>query len=541
MSRAVLRTSIAVLLGAALTSCSPIQPAPFSLRDGDGTEHALVPDLRLPAGREDIIGGGGPASVRYSPVRPVPVRGIRPALEIRYELSGSARLEVLPEGRGAAPILSADLARGAGLLQWVVPLPPGTAVAALRLSALPGGAGTGSSSLRVLGLEIRPAVYGFQRLEDGVRISRGASLARDAAAGIDSIRVEHPYGLEDRPVVRIESEGVRLRAWTEDGRSAVLDPAPAGAAYVPLGALGGYAAVVVEAEPDAVRSVVVLPAPEAPDPLPVDLAAVLALPPPEDPSRPYALYRWDAFPGCLVFDFRDYAVQDAYLKRLAFFVEKEGFRGRLAPDPEIARLHGWNAHDYRAEDLAAFFDLAGRTSFPLSVPETELQGILERQGILIREGGRIRPGTGAIISIARESSAYLRDLFLNHEASHALFFLDESYRNLARTLWRSQGPEERRFWNVFLSNRDYDPGDAYLSYNELQAYLVQQSPSRLESWLKDVAYARLARAYPDRADGILADLEAALPAFRAKAEALDAYLRKTYGFRGGSFKRVRFE
>ncbi len=541
MSRTPFRASLAVLLGAALASCSPIPPAPFTLRDGDGFEHDLVPDHRLPPGREDAVGGGGRDSVRYTPDAPVPVPGIRPALEIRYELSGSARLEVLPEGRGAAPVLSADLARGPGRLRWVVPLPDGIAVASLRFSALPDGSGSGSSSLRVLGLEIRTAAFGFERLEDGVRLSRGASLARDSGAGIDSIRVEHPYGPGDRPVVRIESDGVRLRVRTEGGRSAVLDPAPAGPAYVPLGALGGHSAVIVESEPDAVRSVAVLPAPETPDPLPVDLAVVLALPPPEDPSRPYALYRWDAFPNCLVFDFRDYAVQDAYLKRLAFFVEKEGFRGRLAPDTEIVRLHGWNAHDYRAEDLAAFFDKAERTSFPLSVPETELLGILERRGILVREGGRIRPGTGAIISIARESTSYLRDLFLNHEASHALFFLDESYRNLARTLWRSQGPEERRFWNVFLSNRDYDPGDAYLSYNELQAYLVQQSPSRLESWLKDVAYARLAKSYPDRTAGILADLEAALPAFRAKADALDAYLRKTYGFRGGSFMRVRFE
>ena len=51
-------------------------------------------------------------------------------------------------------------------------------------------------------------------------------------------------------------------------------------------------------------------------------------------------------------------MQDDLLKRMAFFTEKEGFRGRLAADEEIKDLHGFNAHDYRAETLAAFFDLA---------------------------------------------------------------------------------------------------------------------------------------------------------------------------------------
>ena len=80
-----------------------------------------------------------------------------------------------------------------------------------------------------------------------------------------------------------------------------------------------------------------------------------------------------------------------------------------------------------------------------------------------------------------------------------------------------------------------------MSYNEFQAYMVQQPLSRLEAWLRDVAYARLAKSYPERASAMLADLEAALPGFKARAAALDAYLRKTYGLGAGAFERVRFD
>ncbi len=544
MSRPSLPAICAVLFGSALTACSPIPPAPFGLRAEDGTVHALKPDARPEAGFEGSVGGGGRAAVLFTLEAGIAAGGERPALEVQYELSGTARLDLFSDASRERPLESVELPRGPGRLRWILPLPRGARLTAFRFTALPSGqeAKAADSVLKILALELRQAQFGFARLPEGARFSRGTSLVRDSGTPGETLRVEHPFGPADSPVIRVESERTRLRVSAGSGSTAVLERSPEGAFLLPLAALGGYGPVSVESErPDAIRSVAVLPGSETSGPLPLDLAVLLALPAPDNPSPPYALHRWSVFPECLVFDFRDYGTQDAYLKRLAFFVEKEGFRGRLAGDREIAGLHGWNAHDYRAEDLASFFDKAERASFPLSAPELELRGILEREGILLREGGRIKPGRGVFISISRESTSYLRDLFLNHEASHALFFLDGAYRDLARSLWKAQGAEARRFWNVFLSNRDYDPTDAYLSYNELQAYLVQQAPSRLESWLKDVAFARLAKSYPDRAAGILSDLEAALPEFKAAAETLDSYLRTSYGFRGGSFEGVRFE
>ena len=55
-----------------------------------------------------------------------------------------------------------------------------------------------------------------------------------------------------------------------------------------------------------------------------------------------------------------YEIQDAFFKRLAFFVEKAGHAGRIESLSALGGLHGYNAHDYRAEDLARFFDTARR-------------------------------------------------------------------------------------------------------------------------------------------------------------------------------------
>ena len=69
---------------------------------------------------------------------------------------------------------------------------------------------------------------------------------------------------------------------------------------------------------------------------------------------------WFAWTGTsvLVLITADYRVQDDYLKRLAFYVEKTGYRGRLVPEADLATLHGWNAHDYAAPDLARFYSQA---------------------------------------------------------------------------------------------------------------------------------------------------------------------------------------
>lgn len=210
------------------------------------------------------------------------------------------------------------------------------------------------------------------------------------------------------------------------------------------------------------------------DPIPADPAVVLGYSRDAWRDRRYEVFAWDRFPSILIFDTADYAVQDRLFKRLAFYVEKAGFRGRLARDEEIADLHGWNAHDYRAEDLASFFELARTSGFVLNAEERELESVLSAAGIIAKGAGGYAPGAGAVISLSRESEPYLRSLFMVHEAYHGLFFVDADFRDFARERWESLEPRARTFIASYFDFLRYDTADAYLMKNELMAYCLQQ-------------------------------------------------------------------
>ncbi|MDR0494093.1 MAG: hypothetical protein LBG95_00485 [Treponema sp.] len=281
--------------------------------------------------------------------------------------------------------------------------------------------------------------------------------------------------------------------------------------------------------------------PPFPAPLTADPGMVLAWPQDAWRGRRYEVFRWENFPSLLIFDTADYAVQDRLLKRLAFFVEKAGFRGRLAPDDEIAELHGWNAHDYRAEDLALFFQTARETNFPLLAEERELEKILLSAEIIKESGAGIRGGEGGIISISRESEDYLRFRFMAHEGFHGLFFIDEDFRAFSRQRWQQLPAEARRFIVSYFDYQRYDTADEYLLINEFMAHILQQPvsqagyyfgqalPSRIEenSWRK--------ASLPEKDSGtwpVLAE------AFTREASAFSAYVGNRWGLAAGRIHLV---
>ena len=217
--------------------------------------------------------------------------------------------------------------------------------------------------------------------------------------------------------------------------------------------------------------------PGFPDPIAADPGMVLAWSQDRWRDSRYEIFRWESFPSLLIFDFADYAMQDRMLKRLAFFVEKAGFRGRLARDGEIADLHGWNAHDYRAVDLARFFQEARNVNFPLLAEERELERILLSAGIIRESGGGIQAGEGGIISVSRESDENLRQRFMAHEGFHGLFFIDEDFREFSRSRWQQLAAVPRRFILSYFGFQQYDTGDEYLVINEFMAHVLQQEVS----------------------------------------------------------------
>ncbi len=198
-----------------------------------------------------------------------------------------------------------------------------------------------------------------------------------------------------------------------------------------------------------------------------------------------------------------YEIQDAFFKRIAFFVEKAGHAGRLESVAALASLHGYNAHDYRAEDLARFFTAAKGDS--LSIEEDELAKILLDNGVVKKSDTGFAPGEGCILSISRSSSPLLRSLLLTHESFHGIFFSLPAFRDATEKEWESLSPEEQAVWVEYLSHNNYDTTDHYLVVNEFQSYLCSRrggaswasrtSPSsRMRSWSAHAAaLARRAR------------------------------------------------
>lgn len=204
----------------------------------------------------------------------------------------------------------------------------------------------------------------------------------------------------------------------------------------------------------------------------------------------YELFEWDRFPGVLFFDFKNYSVQDDFLRRLAFFVEKAGYRGRLLDDSALEGKHGYNAHDYKSDSLAEFFTKAERENFLLNESERLLRDILLARGVIVSDGGGYSAGGGAVISISRESNEGLRYRLLAHEGWHGIYFTDERFRNVVSAVYGTIDGASRefitRYWGT-QADLSYDVNDDYLAQNEFMAYLMQQPLSSVAQYFVHLA------------------------------------------------------
>ncbi|MDR2095199.1 MAG: hypothetical protein LBP76_06740 [Treponema sp.] len=314
--------------------------------------------------------------------------------------------------------------------------------------------------------------------------------------------------------------------------------------FIPSGALPGAFPLSLSSDASPL-SFTCVPAPSRPFPMPIpaDPGIVLAYPRENWRDQRFEIFRWEGFPSILIFDTADYDVQDDLFKRLAFFTEKTGYRGRLMADSEIKDKHGWNAHDYRAESLAAFFEAARDTSFPLLPEERLLEEILVRNGIIIRRDGRIAAGEGAIISISRQSSAATRTLLMTHEGYHGIFFLNEDFRQFSLNRFNALPPPARRFIVNFMEYQAYDSNDEYLLINEFMAYIMQQSASQAGAYFGGTIAGRLNNSWrrtilphPDRTGGYWPEIG---QTFEREARAFSAFTRSRWNLNAGRVWRVQ--
>src|SRR5574344_1713382 len=226
-------------------------------------------------------------------------------------------------------------------------------------------------------------------------------------------------------------------------------------------------------------------------PVPTDLGLVLDWPQANWRCAEYELYSWEQFPQILFFDIANYEIQNKFFSRLAFFVEKAGYKGTLVSDEFIENEHGYNAHDYKAQDLAMFFTKAAAEKFTLNNYELLLRDILVYNKILIaNKDGTFSEGTGGVISISRESANYLRNTFIAHESWHGIYFIDKQFRTTVETSYEMFDMQSMEFIKTFWATQNglhYDINDDYLMKNEFMAYLMQQPCSYTKTYFLQVA------------------------------------------------------
>jgi hypothetical protein len=545
-----------ILLPCMLFSCSGRKPVQFRVRGSGGELYGLGREAA--EGRMDLSRSG---ALRYSFSLPLEFSGEAVSAAFSYRVSGDPRKQAsVPGGFKDTYRLVLRFEEAAWELPWSFPF-PGYDGEPLRYVVPVEGSIEGFS----ISLEPRNGDQGGERtgLEKGAFFLELELLefterwfGLDLQNGVPGLS---PFAAPDRegnfamdiPSRWRGSEGMDFYAAARGGgivleAGGLVFETDAETLSIPAGtlrdnlfplSLQGEVRVLAASPPRKIPF---------PEPLRADPGIILQYPENSWRDKRYEIFQWEDFPSILIFDFASLELQDRFLKRLAFFVEKAGFRGRLAADEEIRNLHGWNAHDYRAEDLARFFEAARSLSFPLNREEKELESLLLSRGIIRREDGGIGAGEGAIISLSRESPDYLRFTFMAHEAFHGLFFIDGEFRDFSRRRWENLGDVPRRFIRSYFEYQAYDTGDAYLLVNEFMAYIMQQPAYQARTYFGETLASRI-NASPWRRTVLPEKDEASNSwpeigeAFEREAEAFSAYVRGRWGLSAGLVRKVRIK
>jgi hypothetical protein len=578
---AVALVAVATVAAAVLTGCSPPGP-PVALARAPGAEAAngeIVPAVDAETFRQALAPSSGDAaadsaahaaqagreSFYYLFDRPIAASALRVGTSVLPAGTEVRLFDMAGVEAAGLTLAAAPQAVSAERRAHTVHLRPDAAVAAVRVSApADWEPPAGADGEPVLHLAAGRRFYGAAVSDGVLELGAGSGLTASRASAVEwevtlpdgtgagRLEVDYVFDADSgaEPWASLEIEGAdgavsyRMRLAAGPGTMAVPGPAlaftPRRVRVVATG--GGFELRRVQwhesvARPPAAGgtagngggagngSGAGMPAVAAP--IPADLATILSGYPRSAWRREdFEVFSWAAYPRLLIFDTADYATQARLFRRLAFFVEKRGFRGRLLSNAELASRHGWNAHNYRPEGLAPFFTEAERQGFALNAEEQLLRDILLANGIIRRVDGGYAPGEGGVLSISQASYPLLRELLITHEAFHGVFYEEEAFRDGVREVWDGLSDAERSYWRGLLGYMTYDPADEYLMVNEFQAYLLQQPLDRARGYLRGVLAPRYARARPNRRAEIERFLSAYPDTFLRSARAVEQVLRR---------------
>jgi len=284
-----------------------------------------------------------------------------------------------------------------------------------------------------------------------------------------------------------------------------------------------------------------------PVPIPCDPGVIISVQQDTWRDPRFEVYRWDIFPSVLIFDTASYEMQSKLFKRLAFFAEKKGYRGKIVSDEVMENQHGWNAHDYSAEKLAEFFNAANRSSVQLGPEERELEAILIANGIIKFDAAAntYKAGEGAIVSISRESSWELRVLFITHECFHGIFFIDKDFRDFSAKQAAEFDDVAKNFIRSYFDYMNYDMRDNYLWVNEFMAYCLQQPAPAAGEYFGKYLAEKIASGKNEQRRAMLPEKDeesgfwpAIAEPFAKEAAAFSNYVKKRWGLSAGRIWRI---
>ena len=233
-------------------------------------------------------------------------------------------------------------------------------------------------------------------------------------------------------------------------------------------------------------------------PLPqLDLAGLLA-----GRSADWRVSRLAGNPAVMIIEFPDLSEQGDALNRVAALVEKAGApRDRLLDDAALQALMArsgdnkqtfYQGHNYSADNLARFFNLARTQRIRLNAQEERIAELLLQARMLVLQDGRYAAqGVQALIGFPATQpddprtpmeegiDDVRRESILRHELSHGAYLTDAAYREHCRRYWRRElGDADRRRFRRFLAARQYDASIEELMIDETQAFLAHTPDER---------------------------------------------------------------
>ena len=276
-------------------------------------------------------------------------------------------------------------------------------------------------------------------------------------------------------------------------------------------------------------------------PLPADFKQILEYNSTQWRYSDWEVFSWESFPGILIIDFQNFNIQSHMLKRLSYFVEKRGYTGKIHSFMRLTGKTDWNAHNYKAQDLATFFTEAVRSGAVLTSAETYLRELLVANGVIEKSGEGYTGGENkGIVSVSRESTPHVRALLLTHEGYHGLFYAAPGLKELVYDLWDKLIPEAQEMWVDYLKSADvwnYDYNNGYLLRNEMLGYMMQQKD--FAEYFDNMMFPRLLKRIPDKAEHFQQNHDVARQAFLDTAAKISDFLLREYNLSPGNLSYMR--